>query len=68
VQLRRVTRSYGAGKSLLVIEGVPLLSCPRCGESYFTAATMHELERIRALRGSIAVDRKVAVAEFVAGA
>ena len=29
---------------------------------------MHELERIRALRGSIAVDRKVAVAEFVAGA
>jgi len=43
-----------------------MLSCPHCGESYFTAGTMHELERIKALRKSVAVDRKVAVAEFVA--
>ena len=26
-------------------------SCPHCGESYFTAQTMHELERIKALPG-----------------
>jgi YgiT-type zinc finger domain-containing protein len=60
-----VTRSFGEGKSLLVIEGVPMISCSHCGESYFTAATMHEIERIKALRKSVAVDRKVAVAEFV---
>jgi hypothetical protein len=30
----------------------------------FTAATMHEIERIKALRKPVAVDRKVAVAEF----
>lgn len=39
-------------------------SCPHCGESYFTAQTLYEVERIKALRKSVAVDRKVAVAEF----
>jgi hypothetical protein len=48
----------------LVIEGVPLWSCPGCGESYFTAKTMHEIERIKALRKSLAVKRPVAVAAF----
>ena len=64
VQLRAVTRSFGAGEGLLVIEGIPMWSCPHCGESYFTAQTMHEVERIKALRKSVAVDRSVKVAEF----
>ena len=63
-QLRRVTRSFGAGHTLLVIEGIPMWSCPRCGESYFTAQTMHEIERIKTLRKSVAENRIVAVAEF----
>ncbi len=37
-------------------------SCPHCGESYFTAQTMHEIERIKALRKSVAVARPVPVA------
>ena len=24
----------------------PIVSCPHCGESYITAETMHEIERI----------------------
>ncbi|MSQ21141.1 MAG: YgiT-type zinc finger protein [Betaproteobacteria bacterium] len=64
VQLRAVTRSFGAGKAFLVIEGIPMWSCSYCGESYFTAQTMHEVERIKALRKSVAVDRSVPVAEF----
>ena len=48
----------------MVIEGIPMWSCPHCGESYFTAQTMHEVERIKALRKSVAVDRSVKVAEF----
>ena len=64
VHLRRVTRSFGRGTSLLVVEGIPMWSCPHCGESYFTAQTMHELQRIKALRKSVAVERRVSVAEF----
>jgi hypothetical protein len=41
-------------------------SCSRCGESYFTAQTMHEIERIKALRKSVAVSRSVPVAAFEA--
>ncbi|MBA3507562.1 MAG: YgiT-type zinc finger protein [Betaproteobacteria bacterium] len=64
VLLRRVSRSFGHGRSLLVIEGVPMWSCPHCAASYFTAQTMHEIERIKALRKSVAVDRQVPVAVF----
>lgn len=63
-QVRRVTRSYGKGKHLLVIENVPIVSCPHCGESYMTAETMHEIERIKLHRRSFATERPVAVAEF----
>ena len=64
VQLKYVTRSYGKGKELLVIENIPMWSCPSCGESYFTAQTMHEVERIKALRKSVAKSRPVPVAAF----
>lgn len=63
-KIRRITRTYGKGKDLLVIENIPLLSCPDCGESYFTAATLHEIERIKLNRRSIAVKRPVEVASF----
>ncbi len=39
------------------------VSCPHCGESYFTAETLHELERIK-LRRSFAQQRSVPVATF----
>jgi YgiT-type zinc finger domain-containing protein len=64
VQLRRVVRTFGGGRDLLVVEGIPMWSCAHCGESYFTAQTMHELERIKALRKSVAVRKPVSVAEF----
>lgn len=41
-------------------------SCPKCGASYFTAKTMHEIERIKALRKSLAVKRSVAVVAYEA--
>ena len=62
--MKYVTRSFGKGPDLLVIENIPMWSCPACGESYFTAKTMHELERIKALRKSVAKQRNVAVASF----
>jgi len=64
VQLKDVTRSFGRGADLLVIENIPMWSCPSCGESYFSAQTMHELERIKVLRKSVARPRSVAVARY----
>ena len=63
-QVRHVTRSYGRGARLLVIENVPLVSCPHCGESYMTAATLHEIERIKRQRARSASKRPVTVAVF----
>jgi len=63
-QVRRVARSYGKGDTLFVIENVPLISCPHCGESYLTAETLHEIERIKVHRRALAEERCIAVAAF----
>ncbi len=63
-QTRQVTRSYGRGANLLVIEKVPVISCPHCGAIYLTAETLHEIARIKLHRRSLAKRRNVAVAEF----
>lgn len=62
--IRKVPRSYGKGRNLLVIENVPTVTCPNCGESYLTADTLHELERIKQKRKRVAHERQVAVATF----
>ena len=63
-EIRSMTRSYGKGASLLVIENVPVVVCPLCGESYLTAETLHEIERIKLHRRSLAKLRSVPVASF----
>lgn len=65
-RIRRVSETFGKGADLLVVENVPLVVCPSCGESYFTADTLHELERIRLHREGFAEPRAVDVARFVA--
>jgi YgiT-type zinc finger domain-containing protein len=67
-RIRYVTRSYGKGDQLLVIENVPIISCPSCGESYLTAQTLREIERIKRERQRLATTRPVAVAEFATAA
>jgi YgiT-type zinc finger domain-containing protein len=62
--VRRVSRSYGRGKDLFVIENIPLVNCPHCAESYFTAETLQELERIKLHRQSFAIARPIPVAQF----
>jgi YgiT-type zinc finger domain-containing protein len=63
-KIRLVSRSYGRGKTLFVIENVPIVSCPHCGESYLTAETLHEIERIKLHRQLLAEQRSVPVAVF----
>jgi YgiT-type zinc finger domain-containing protein len=59
----RSSRSYGKGASLLIVENVPVRGCQSCGESYLTSDTLHELERIKLHRRSLA-KRHVPVANF----
>jgi YgiT-type zinc finger domain-containing protein len=61
---REVTRSYGTGANLLVIENIPAKSCPHCGETYFTAETLHEIERIKLHRKSMSTKRAVSVMAY----
>ena len=63
-RIRRVTRSFGKGKAAFLIEAVPIVSCPHCGERYLTASTLREIERIRLHRRQLARNRVVPVAKF----
>jgi len=63
-KVRRVSRTYGHGQNFLVIEKVPVITCPHCGESYLEAATLLEIERIKLHRKSFAQARQVSVANF----
>jgi YgiT-type zinc finger domain-containing protein len=63
-RIRRVSRAYGKGDDLLLIEAVPVISCPDCGESYLTAETLHQIDRIKKERNQYAVERCVEVASL----
>jgi YgiT-type zinc finger domain-containing protein len=63
-QSRFVTRSFGRGHSLVVIESIPYISCSRCGERYFTARTMREIERLKQLKGGRVRRRPVPIITF----
>jgi YgiT-type zinc finger domain-containing protein len=62
--MRRLPKIFGKGSTLLVVENVPVLACPNCGESYMTAKTLYEIERIKAHRGTLAKKRSVATVSF----
>ncbi len=61
---RYLTRSYGKGESLLVIEDVPVICCPHCGERYLTAQTLDQIEHIKRSPENLATKRLVEVAVF----
>ncbi len=63
-RMRYISRSYGQGVDLFVIENVPVIRCPHCGETYLTANTLHEVERIKLHPQSFAKPRPIPVAVF----
>jgi YgiT-type zinc finger domain-containing protein len=63
-RVHKVSRTYGRGRNLLLIEDVPVVSCPHCGESYLTAKTLHEVERLKLHRRNLAVQRPVKAVAF----
>lgn len=63
-RLRHVSETHGKGRDLLVIENVPMVDCPHCGEAYFTAEALREVERLKRQRRARAVARPVAVLSY----
>lgn len=63
-RIRHLSCSYGKGDSLLVIENVPVVSCPNCDDIYLTAETLYEIERVKLHRQAMAEERSVPVAVF----
>ena len=56
---RYIPRTYGRGNNLLVIENVPVVSCPHCGESYSSAETLHQIDQIKRNRKVFTIARPV---------
>ena len=63
-RIRKVTRTYGKGKEMFVIENIPIVTCSHCGDSYLEAETLHEIERIKLHKRSLATIREVPIAHF----
>jgi YgiT-type zinc finger domain-containing protein len=61
-----VTRSFGKGDRLIVVEDIPYLFCPRCGERYFTAATLQAVEQIKGRKSGSIQRRPIPVVSFSA--
>jgi hypothetical protein len=63
-RVRRVTRSYGSGRSAFLIERIPVASCPNYGENYLTAETLHKIERVWMHWPQLTVAKRVQVTRF----
>lgn len=62
--LKKATKSFGHGENLVVIEKIPVVRCPSCHDTYFTADTARELDRIRKNPRSLGETKQVLVATF----
>jgi len=63
-RIRYASRTYGKGQDLLIIENVPVVSCPSCDTSYLTSSTLKKIDHIKRARKRVAVTKLVEVASF----
>jgi len=62
---KHVSRSYGKGENMVVIDHIPVIVCPNCGESYMTADTMHEVQRLKLHKRNVKTLRLAPVISYV---
>lgn len=65
---KKTTKSFGRGESLVVIENIPIIHCTSCHDSYLTADTAREIDRIRKNRRNRGKAKRVLVASFTKSA
>jgi YgiT-type zinc finger domain-containing protein len=63
--VKHISRTYGKGHNMLVIDDVPVVVCPKCGESYLTSETLQEIERLKLHRKSFRTQRVAPVITYV---
>lgn len=63
---RRVRDDYWHGKALVIVDGVPVGVCNRCGERYYAAEVLERLAAIAARPGRIRRRIRVPVTRFEA--
>lgn len=61
---RRITRSFGQGEGLFLIENLPVLQCPHCGSETLAADSVRRIEEIRKNRDQSTQLRQIPVAVF----
>jgi len=64
-RIKHVSRAYGKGDDMVVIDQVPIVVCPNCGESYMTADTLHEVERLKLHKRNMKTHRLAPVIIYV---
>ncbi len=62
--IRKVNKTFGKGKEMFIIQNIPVVHCKNCGESYLTAETLHEIERIKLHHKSFAITKPIGVVRF----
>lgn len=62
--IKKTTKSLGRGDTLVVVENIPTVRCSRCHESYITADTGRELDRISKNRRTVGKAKRVLVTSF----
>lgn len=67
-KVRRLTQTVGKGNSSFLVRNVPVVNCLSCGESYLTAETLKELERMRLHWRELTKQEKVLVGTFAGAA
>lgn len=64
-RVKHVSRIYGKGHDIVVIDNVPVVVCPNCGESYMTADTLQEIERLKIHKRNVKPKRVASVINYV---
>ncbi len=62
-EVKYLTKNFGKGANLMVIENVPMVYCPKCTVTYMTSETMKIIDQIRQSRNQVE-KRQIPVAQF----
>jgi len=63
-KIKKVSRSYGKGNNLFVLDNIPVIYCPDCKENMIRSKTMHEIERLKKYKKSLKPKKMIPVINY----